>query len=97
MEIKLDTKTILEKEFKSGLRGYNQQDVDLFLDDVIHDYQAFTKKIEALENELNQVKMRAEASSRRPAVSNNTGSTNFDIIKRISNLEKRVFGDKLNE
>ena len=29
MDTKLDTKTILEKEFKTGLRGYNQEEVDL--------------------------------------------------------------------
>ena len=26
-----------------------------------------------------------------------TGTTNFDILKRISNLEKHVFGSKLYE
>ena len=50
MEYKLDTKTILEKEFKTGLRGYNQEEVDLFLDDIIQDYQSFKKKIAQLEN-----------------------------------------------
>lgn len=98
MEIKLDTKTILEKEFKTGLRGYHQEEVDLFLDDVIHDYQTFTKKIEALENELEQMKQQAQTVSRRPAATpTNTSGTNFDILKRISNLEKHVFGDKLND
>lgn len=97
MDIKLDTKTILEKEFKSVLRGYNQEEVDLFLDDVIQDYQTFTKKIEALENELAQAKKQAETVTRRPAPPTNTGGTNFDILKRISNLEKHVFGDKLSE
>lgn len=96
MEIKLNTKTILEKEFKSGLRGYNQEEVDLFLDDVIQDYQTFTKKIETLEQELNQLKKQAETVSRRPAPTN-TGNTNFDILKRISNLEKHVFGDRLSD
>lgn len=41
MDIKLDSKTILEKEFKTGLRGYNQEEVDLFLDDVIQDYETY--------------------------------------------------------
>lgn len=97
MEIKLNTKTILEKEFKSGLRGYNQEEVDLFLDDVIQDYQTFTKKIEALEKEIEQMKKQVEATPRRSAPPANTGGTNFDILKRISNLEKHVFGDKLND
>lgn len=96
MEIKLDTKTILEKEFKSGLRGYNQEEVDLFLDDIIQDYQTFTKKIETLEKEIEQMQSQVEKANRRPATAN-TGSTNFDILKRISNLEKHVFGDKLSE
>lgn len=96
MDIKLDTKTILEKEFKSVVRGYNREEVDLFLDDVIQDYQTFTKKIEALETELAQTKKQAETVTRRPAPTN-TGGTNFDILKRISNLEKHVFGDKLSE
>lgn len=45
MDIKLDSKTILEKEFKTAIRGYNQEEVDLFLDDVIQDYEAFKKRI----------------------------------------------------
>jgi len=94
MDIKLDTKTILEKEFKTGLRGYNQEEVDLFLDDVIHDYQAFIKQIANLENENMRLKEQVSESVKRvPAA--NAGATNFDLLKRISNLEKHVFGSKL--
>ncbi len=96
MEIKLDTKTILEKEFKTGLRGYNTEEVDLFLDDVIKDYQTFMKKIEALETEMEDMKKQAAETKRRPTTTN-TGGTNFDILQRISNLEKHVFGDKLGK
>lgn len=95
MDIKLDTKTILEKEFKTGLRGYNTEEVDLFLDDVIKDYQTFMKKIESLEAEVENMKKHKEEIKRKPA-STNTGGTNFDILQRISNLEKHVFGDKLS-
>ena len=45
MEIKLNSKSILEKEFKTGIRGYNQEEVDSFLDDVIQDYEVFKKEI----------------------------------------------------
>ena len=58
MDTKLDTKTILEKEFKTGMRGYNQEEVDLFLDDVIQDYQTYKKKIRELQNE--NVRMKEE-------------------------------------
>lgn len=106
MDIKLDAKTILEKEFKTGMRGYHTKEVDLFLDDVIKDYQTFMKKIESLENELEQMKKQVDESKRRPvspppaptpSVSPNTVGTNFDILQRISNLEKHVFGDKLSK
>lgn len=44
MELKLKASDILEREFKTGLRGYNQEEVDIFLDDIIQDYEAFEKK-----------------------------------------------------
>ncbi|MBB4823727.1 DivIVA domain-containing protein [Sporosarcina luteola] len=94
MEIKLDSKTILEKEFKTGMRGYNQEEVDLFLDQVIQDYEAFKKTISELRVENERLKEELASQHKRPAPQN-TGTTNFDILKRISNLEKHVFGSKL--
>ncbi|MCG7343067.1 cell division regulator GpsB [Sporosarcina sp. ACRSL] len=94
MEIKLDSKTILEKEFKTGLRGYNQEDVDLFLDQVIQDYEAFKKIISELRMENEKLKDELASAAKRP-VTTNANTTNFDLLKRISNLEKHVFGSKL--
>ena len=94
MDTKLDTKTILEKEFKTGLRGYNQEEVDLFLDDIIHDYEAFKKTITELRTENERMQRELESAQKRPAAGS-AGTTNFDILKRISNLEKHVFGSKL--
>lgn len=94
MEIKLDSKTILEKEFKTAMRGYNQEDVDLFLDQVIQDYEAFKKIVADLRLENEKLKEEVAAAAKRPA-STNTNTTNFDLLKRISNLEKHVFGSKL--
>ena len=94
MDIKLDSKTILEKEFKTGLRGYNQEEVDLFLDDVIQDYETYKKTIAQLRNENARLQEELGAAQKRPAAGN-AGTTNFDILKRISNLEKHVFGSKL--
>ncbi|GEN83650.1 cell cycle protein GpsB [Sporosarcina luteola] len=94
MELKLDSKTILEKEFKTGLRGYNQEDVDLFLDQVIQDYEAFKKTISELRLENEKLKEELSVQAKRPATTN-ANTTNFDLLKRISNLEKHVFGSKL--
>ena len=51
MEFKLKASDILEKEFKTGLRGYNQEEVDVFLDDIIQDYEAYEKRLAGLQLE----------------------------------------------
>lgn len=94
MDTKLDSKKILEKEFKVGLRGYQQEEVDLFLDDVIQDYEAFKKIIVELRTENARMKEELAEAQKRPTAGS-AGTTNFDILKRISNLEKHVFGSKL--
>ncbi|AYC29424.1 cell division regulator GpsB [Paenisporosarcina cavernae] len=97
MEMKLTAKDILEKEFKSGIRGYNQDDVDQFLDDIIQDYESFETQIANLRAENKQLRDQLEDMPRRQPVQPTAGSTNFDILKRLSNLEKHVFGSKLYE
>ncbi|KAA0550440.1 cell division regulator GpsB [Bacillus sp. BGMRC 2118] len=94
MVSKLKAKDILEKEFKTALRGYNQEEVDKFLDLIIKDYELFTQTIEELQQENARLKRQADDTTKRPAPQP-TGNTNFDILKRLSNLEKHVFGSKL--
>lgn len=50
-KVKLSAKEILEKEFKTGVRGYKQEEVDKFLDMVIKDYETFHQEIEKLQQE----------------------------------------------
>ena len=94
MEFKLNSESILEKEFKTGIRGYNQEEVDSFLDDVIQDYEVFKKEIARFNSENERLKEELVDAQKRPAASG-AGTTNFDLLKRISNLEKHVFGSKL--
>ncbi|WP_102274800.1 cell division regulator GpsB [Cytobacillus massiliigabonensis] len=94
-KINLTAKDILEKEFKSGMRGYKPEDVDKFLDLVIKDYEVFYQEIEDLQQENLRLKKQLDDASRRPTTSQTAGTTNFDILKRLSNLEKHVFGSKL--
>ncbi|EFI84579.1 Guiding PBP1-shuttling protein [Listeria grayi] len=103
-EYNLTAKEILEKEFKTGLRGYNPEDVDEFLDLVIKDYGSFTQEIETLREEnirlvqaLDETPKRSASSQVDSAPVQPVGTTNFDILKRLSNLEKHVFGNKLND
>lgn len=92
----LTPKDILEKEFKTSLKGYNQDEVDKFLDVVIKDYEYFQKKIDALEVENARLKRESQKFSEQQNRQGATvGNTNYDILKRLSNLEKHVFGNKL--
>ena len=95
-KIKLTAKEILEKEFKTGVRGYKQEDVDKFLDLIIKDYETFHQEIEELQQENLRLRKQMEDTSRRQATQATAGTTNFDILKRLSNLEKHVFGSKLD-
>lgn len=99
MDIKLNSKIILEKEFKKSMKGYSVDQVDQFLDQIMEDYDNFEKIVEELRAENNRLKEELENSAvKRPqAAPQATGNTNFDILKRLSNLEKHVFGSKLFE
>ena len=99
MEIKLNSKIILEKEFKKSMKGYNVDQVDQFLDQIMEDYDAFEKVVEELRAENKRLKEELEntASKRTQVQQSVTSNTNFDILKRLSNLEKEVFGSKLFE
>lgn len=99
-KIKLTAKDILEKDFKTSVRGYKPEDVDKFLDLIIKDYETFHQTIEDLQHEIMRLKKQADDSSYRRQQQPSqptTGTTNFDILKRLSNLEKHVFGSKLND
>lgn len=39
---------IESKEFKKGFRGYNEEEVDVFLDQIKEDYEAIIKENESL-------------------------------------------------
>lgn len=94
---------ILNKDFKKTRigTGYDITDVDAYLDEIISDYQAFQTNINELNNQNQKLKDQvaeltkqvsaaptsAPKASPAPAV-----NTNMDILKRLSNLERRVFG-----
>ena len=99
--LKLSAKDIHEKEFERGLRGFKTEEVDAFLDDIISDYQKMadlnneviklTEENSKLNKEIEQLRIRV--ASGRPQGSQQYSSNNVDILKRISNLEKAVFGE----
>jgi DivIVA domain-containing protein len=106
--IKFTPKDILEKNFKIDMRGYTPKEVDQFLDDVIGDYEQFLEIINGLEKEkadllseimslkqeLRNTKLSMEVASKNV---DGTQVTNVDIMRRLSQLEKMVYGQKNNE
>ncbi len=100
--ISLTTKDILEKEFKIDARGYRPQEVDKFLDVVISDYTQYEKLLSRYETELKSLmnensKLKAEIRNLKSTLSvaeNNKGVTNVDILRRLGELEKIVYGEE---
>ena len=101
-KILLTANDILEKEFKIDARGYRPQEVDKFLDIVINDYTEYDRLISRYENELKEAlnenaKLKAEIRNLRSTLSvaeNSKGVTNVDILRRLSELEKIVYGEE---
>ncbi|GMA07443.1 cell cycle protein GpsB [Tetragenococcus halophilus subsp. flandriensis] len=99
-------KDILQQEFKTKMRGYDPVEVDEFLDGVIKDYEAYNKEVLTLQEENDRLNAKIAQLSKNQATNSRNQSestsksqtvTNFDILKRLSNLEKEVFGKKLDQ
>lgn len=101
--ILLTGKDILEKEFKVDTRGYRPQEVDKFLDIVIRDYEEFYTIIKEIENEKkdlieDNIKLKQEIRNLRTKLSvlhdesSSSGVSNADLLRRLSNLEKIIYG-----
>lgn len=92
---------ILQKDFDIKMRGYDQIEVDQYLDEIIKDYGTFQREIAKLKDENQRLKTEIEQLNREQELYSQTPKqnqtvTNFDILKRLSNLERKVFGDKLD-
>ncbi|MCI5775764.1 MAG: cell division regulator GpsB [Aerococcus sp.] len=93
----LTSKDILQKEFKPALRGFNTQEVDEFLNLIIRDYESYDREIAYLKTQNERLKQKLERSKSQGNTENSdservASTTNYDIIKRLSRLEKTVYG-----
>ncbi len=103
-KLNLTPNDILEKEFKIDTRGYRLKEVDQYLDLIIHDYETLIdiiKKQEKEKDELADEVMKLKQELRdanvnieiAKATPTSSGSiSNLDILKRLSNLEKTIYG-----
>ena len=101
-KVTLTPQDILEKEFKIDTRGYRLKEVDQFLDIIIGDYEQFLallkdgerekeellEEIMSLKQEIRNLKMSIEIAKS----GDSREVTNVDVIKRLSQLEKIVYG-----
>ena len=100
--IVLTEKDILEKEFKVDTRGYRPQEVDKFLDIVMHDYSEFKNYVKELETDKKEliednIRLKQEIRNLKTKIevmneSSGTDSNNSDVLRRLSNLEKIIYG-----
>lgn len=100
--ILLTVKDILDKEFKIDTRGYRPQEVDKFLDLIIRDYEEMMTIIKEQETDKKEllednIKLKQEIRSLKTKIdvlkdSTGSDSGNVDILKRLSNLEKIIYG-----
>ncbi|MGO4937019.1 cell division regulator GpsB [Fundicoccus sp. Sow4_H7] len=102
-EKNLTAKDIFKKEFNKAMRGYNVAEVDEYLDSIIRDYDSYQKDVAYLKNENERLVSKVDDLTKQLALtkknvpaSPGSGVTNFDILKRLSNLEKHVFGSRIN-
>lgn len=104
-KVQLSPKKIVNKEFKVDFKGYNAEEVDHFLDIIVKDYDAFASMLNASYDKIDQleakileqkniiIKLEKEKALQEDniyAMEENI-SSNVDILKRLSLLEKVVF------
>ncbi|HHT38747.1 MAG TPA: cell division regulator GpsB [Mollicutes bacterium] len=102
-KITLSPKEILEKDFPVDTRGYRPQEVDKYLDIIIKDYTNFiniVKQKDAEINELVEENLRLKQENRvlkehvEIVKNTDTKPTNVDLLRRLSQLEKIVYGEE---
>lgn len=103
-KINLTPRDIVDKHFQTKMRGYDPTDVDEFLDSVIQDYESYVKELRRLQNENDRLVSKVDELTKQVAVGKSgqaarpaNAMTNMDILKRLSNLERHVFGAQLND
>lgn len=100
-KLNLTPEEILDKEFKEDFKGYNPDEVDSFLDQVLEDYQKTEDNIQELLDfiatlqdkikELEAKNLELQGKQKAFDLANTTQYSSVDILKRISRLEEEVY------
>lgn len=105
-KMNLTAEQIYEKEFHVDVKGYSSEEVDVFLDEIIEDYQSYDETVEELsqavmryEEKIKELQqeiytLQNENQSLNKKLENAQQNGNYDqvdILKRIARLEQAVF------
>ena len=100
-KLNLTPETILNKEFETDFKGYNAEQVDAFLDEVLEDYQKMEDNVQelldavsSLQDQVKELKSKnLELEGRKMVfdLSNTTSYSSVDVLKRISRLEEYIY------
>ena len=93
-KIQLSPKKILNKHFQIDFKGYSATEVDYFLDTVVEDYETLQKENEALKMKMANMEREHLIQQDNLRSMEENLSSNVDLLKRISNLEKEVYKNK---
>lgn len=103
-KIFLTPQEILEHDFKIDARGYRPQEVDKYLDMIIRDYTEYNRIIKDQENHIENLnndiyalkqeirRLQDELEKSSANANSSKAVTNIDLLRRISQLEKVVYG-----
>lgn len=106
-QFNLTSKDIYNKEFKIDTRGFRLKEVDQYLDLIIEDYEQFYKILKEKEKEKEELldeimslkqenrNLRTSLEIAKASEEDSEGGksvSNVDIMKRLSQLEKIVYG-----
>lgn len=107
LEVKLTPKEIYEKDFNFVAAGYSPEEVDTLLDEITSDYRNYNHFIKELikqnqelidenndlKNQVRRLKLEKD-SINEMTETGHLSVNNVDMLRRISNLEKVVYGNK---
>lgn len=86
----LTPEEIFEKEFKKVIRGYDIDEVNEFLDQVIQDYGRLVEENKQLKKENQSLKSSTTRQVHHQSSTPSEGTTIQDLVRRIEILEKKT-------
>ncbi|WP_018758599.1 DivIVA domain-containing protein [Paenibacillus terrigena] len=82
MGIKLNAQEIHNKDFSRSLRGYNEEEVDAYLDEIIKDYELFARLFKEMQKHIYDMQNAANVEI----------SNTDDLLQRVRELEMFCWG-----